>query len=99
MNGNMLVCLIWINRHVKKKMYVGNSGESLPDCNCHGGQSMESDVLYFGRRASEERRAALRAAHPSVRQAHLDMAQRYDELVNAMTERNEMLGLSQTSAA
>ena len=60
---------------------------------------MESDVLYFGKRASEERRAALQAAHPGVRQAHLDMAQRYDDLVNAITERERALGLDLINAA
>ena len=54
---------------------------------------MESDVIYFGRRAGEERRAAMQASHPSVRQAHLDMAQRYDDLVTAIKDRERLLGL------
>jgi len=60
---------------------------------------MESDVLYFGRRAGEERRAALQAAHPGVRQAHLDMAQRYDDLVSAIAARERVLGLDLINAA
>ena len=54
---------------------------------------MESDVIYFGRRANEERRAAMQAAHPDVRQAHLEMAQRYDDLVTAIDARERLLGL------
>jgi hypothetical protein len=54
---------------------------------------MESDVIYFGRRAGEERRAAMRAAHPGARQAHLDMAQRYDELITAIDSGDRHLGL------
>lgn len=60
---------------------------------------MESDVLYFGKRASEERRAAMQAAHPGVRQAHLDMAQRYDDLVDAIAARDQVLDLNLTSVA
>jgi hypothetical protein len=54
---------------------------------------MESDVIYFGRRAGEERRAAMQADHPGVRQAHLEMAQRYDDLVTAIDARDRLLGL------
>ena len=54
---------------------------------------MESDTSYFGRRAAEERRAAMQASHPGVRQAHLDMAQRYDDLVTAIGARDRQLGL------
>jgi hypothetical protein len=46
---------------------------------------METDVQYYTRRASEERLAAMRSAHVTVRQAHLDMAQRYDERVTALS--------------
>jgi hypothetical protein len=41
---------------------------------------METDAVYFRRRAREEREAALSAAHEGARQAHLDMARRYDRL-------------------
>jgi hypothetical protein len=60
---------------------------------------MEADVLYFGRRASEERRAAMQAAHSGVRQAHLELAQRYDDLVSAISAREKVLGLDLTSVA
>jgi len=50
---------------------------------------MESDTLYFSRRAHEEREAAIKAAHPSARQAHLDMAGRYDDLARAMSAHDE----------
>lgn len=45
---------------------------------------MESDSAYFRRRASEERVAAMKAAHPEARQAHLEMADRYDQLAEAI---------------
>ena len=47
---------------------------------------MEGDANYFIRRASEERLAAMKAAHPSARQAHLKMAARYDELAGGIAE-------------
>jgi hypothetical protein len=46
---------------------------------------MDSDFRYFSRRASEEREAAMKAPHPSARRAHLELAQRYDELANAIS--------------
>jgi hypothetical protein len=50
---------------------------------------METDSGYFARRASEERRAALKSAHASVREAHLSLAKRYDELASAGQFSNE----------
>lgn len=44
------------------------------------GEVVESDSDYFRRRAQEERQAALNAPHDGARQAHLDMADRYDKL-------------------
>ncbi|HET7281701.1 MAG TPA: hypothetical protein VFI67_05210 [Sphingomicrobium sp.] len=48
------------------------------------GVDMEGDVIYFSRRAHEERAAAMQAANPNARRSHLDMATRYDELVKAI---------------
>jgi hypothetical protein len=45
---------------------------------------METDRVYFSRRATEEREAALKAVHPKVRQAHLEMAKGYDERLAAL---------------
>lgn len=45
---------------------------------------MEGDAIYLNRRASEERIAAMKAAHPNARRAHLEMARRYEELANAI---------------
>jgi len=47
---------------------------------------MHGDANYFIRRANEERLAAMKAAHPSARQAHLKMAARYDELAGGMAD-------------
>ena len=41
---------------------------------------MDEDTLYFERRASEEFLAAAKARHPRAREAHLTMAQRYQNL-------------------
>jgi hypothetical protein len=45
---------------------------------------MDGDPLYFSRRGSEERQAAATAADPRARQAHLELADRYDELAAAI---------------
>ncbi len=45
---------------------------------------MEGDSLYFSRRAVEERAAAMKAAHPGAREAHLELATRYDDLAAAL---------------
>jgi hypothetical protein len=44
----------------------------------------ESDLRYFGRRASEEHKFASKASHPSAREAHLVLAGRYRDLAEAM---------------
>jgi hypothetical protein len=48
---------------------------------------MESDSIYFFRRARQEREAARRAVHPEARQAHLAMARRFDSLSEAIAAR------------
>ena len=50
---------------------------------------MTGDVAYLIRRASEEREAAMRAAHPNARQAHLQLAGRYREMADAITAREQ----------
>ena len=51
---------------------------------------MEGDATYFARRANEERAAALKAAHPTARRCHLELARRYDELAGAVAPRLAM---------
>jgi hypothetical protein len=41
---------------------------------------MELDKAYFSRRAQEERIAATKATHRGAREAHLDLAGRYEDL-------------------
>jgi len=48
------------------------------------GHVFERDVDYFQRRAAEERSAADRATSEGARNAHLDLAQRYDELAQGI---------------
>jgi len=52
---------------------------------------MEGDVIYFSRRAHEERSAAMQSANPNPRRSHLDMATRYDELVKAIEAHHHRL--------
>ena len=58
---------------------------------------MEGDTAYFRRRAADERAAAMKAAHPKARDAHLEFASRYDDLANAIEGRERYLGLNQTN--
>ena len=54
---------------------------------------MESDQLYFTRRASEERTAALQSRNIIARRSHTQMAERYEELVRALVADQGRLGL------
>lgn len=54
---------------------------------------MEADTAYFRRRAVEERAAAMKAAHPNARQAHLDLASGYDDLVRGIEDCERLPGL------
>jgi hypothetical protein len=45
---------------------------------------MEGDQEYFSRRSREEREAAMKAGHPGARQSHMELAQRYGELAEAI---------------
>lgn len=58
---------------------VGVHGES------DWGQTMESDISYFRRRCSEERTAALQSRDPKTRKSHLELAERYEDLVRGMS--------------
>jgi hypothetical protein len=44
---------------------------------------MESNALYFSRRAAEERIAAMKADNQNARRAHLELADRYGDLADA----------------
>ena len=46
----------------------------------------ESDASYFRRRAEEERAAADKATSGEARHAHLEMAERYDELARSIED-------------
>ena len=62
------------------------------------GEAVESDAVYFARRASEERSAALQARDARARQAHVELAERYEDLVRAITARDRDLGLDKIVA-
>jgi hypothetical protein len=40
----------------------------------------------------------MKAPHPTARQAHLDMADRYDEFASAIASREQSLGLETLSS-
>lgn len=48
------------------------------------GRAMISDRVYFARRALDERAAASTAVHEQARQAHAELAIRYEELSAAI---------------
>jgi hypothetical protein len=45
---------------------------------------MNGDAEYFRRRALQERKAGMQAAHANAREAHLQMARRYEEFASAL---------------
>ena len=55
---------------------------------------METDAIYFARRAAEERAAAMRAVNLKARKAHREMAERYDDLASAIAGRERALNLN-----
>jgi hypothetical protein len=59
---------------------------------------MEADFTYFRRRAQQEREAAMKAPHPGARQAHVEMAERYDEFASAIAAHHEVLSRESVSA-
>ena len=54
---------------------------------------MESDLAYFRRRASEERTAALQARSSEARQRHVELAERYEDLVRGIVASEQQLGI------
>jgi hypothetical protein len=54
---------------------------------------LESDHVYFARRASEERTAALCAPIDEARKAHIELAERYEDLVRAIVSRQRLIGV------
>ena len=60
---------------------------------------MGRDTEYFRRRANDERVAAMKAAHPKVREAHLEMARMYDDKLAAIIVGEEAVPLELTTFA
>ena len=58
---------------------------------------MQSDAVYFSRRAHEERAVAREASRAKAREAHLQMAERYDELAAAIAAREPEQSLRATA--
>ena len=59
---------------------------------------MTGDAAYFAERAGQERAAAMQATNLQAREAHLEMAKRYDELAHALGSPEPVLG-SQAAAS
>jgi hypothetical protein len=55
---------------------------------------MEGDAIYFSRRGTEERLAAGKAADPRARQAHLDLAKRYEDFATAIEARANFVSVA-----
>ena len=53
---------------------------------------MESDHDYFARRAREERSAADRASTVAAQLSHLELAERYEDLVAAVERHRQTVG-------
>ena len=60
---------------------------------------MERDTEYFRKRANDERVAAMKAAHPKVREAHVEMARLYEEKLNAISEGEQHVRLDLPTVA
>jgi predicted nuclease with TOPRIM domain len=56
-----------------------------------GADAMTTDLSYYLKRASDERTAALYARDPRARNAHREMAERYEERVREMTAHHERI--------
>ena len=50
---------------------------------------MDLDIVYFRRRASEERTAAIQARNVGARQAHIAMAEEYERRVRMLFTAND----------
>jgi len=74
--------LIQVVRNVRLISDMGRTGQ---------GSLAESDVEYFQRRAREERAAAKRAADVRAQQAHVELAERYEEVAEAIAGSTPML--------
>jgi hypothetical protein len=60
---------------------------------------MEAELVYYRRRAAEERVAASAAPSERVRSVHLDLAIRYDERVVALAAEQRRSEMHLVSAA
>lgn len=54
---------------------------------------MAGDIEYFRQRAAEERTAALQARDLRARDLHIELAERYEDLVCAIVGHDQFLGL------
>jgi hypothetical protein len=59
-----------------------------------GFAQVQDDAAYYRTRAQEEIDAAMAAQPTSARKAHLELAQRYEELASALEQHQEAKGVS-----
>ena len=60
---------------------------------------MNKDRAYFARRAAEESAAAVKATHPKVRAAHLEMAKLYEQRLSELADHAGPSGVRLVGAA
>ena len=61
--------------------------------------AMEAELAYYRRRSAEEAAAADSAELQSVRDAHLELARRYDDRIAALETENGRAGIHLVAAA
>ena len=60
---------------------------------------MEADLSYYQRRSAEESAAAAAAPNAKAREAHLELARRYEEQIAKLDSELRRAGLHLVSAA
>ena len=60
---------------------------------------MTSDIIYYSRRAAEERKAAMTAGNEKVRACHFELAAHYESRVKDLEARSRRSALHIVSAA
>jgi hypothetical protein len=69
---------------------LGERLDGMPPFSARG-IDMGADAAYFRRRSREEREAALKAAHPKAREAHLELADAYEYRASAFAAEEQRI--------
>jgi hypothetical protein len=60
---------------------------------------MQNDLIYYSRRAAEERRAAMTAANEKVRACHFELAEKYETRIKDLEAKSRRSSFHVVSAA